>query len=129
MRTLILSFIASGIILTAFTFPLTTVAATSTPSQSTVDTLRIFGADMGLPATDPRVIVARLIRIAMGLVGIVLLLMILSSGASFITSGGDEEKVKSAKRTFFNALIGIFIILSAYSIVAFVLNSLSAASG
>lgn len=83
---------------------------------------------MGLSDTDPRLIIARLIHIALGFVGIILLLMILSSGFSFMVSGGDEEKVGSAKRTLFNAIIGVFIMLSAYSIVSFVLNGLSAAT-
>lgn len=96
-------------------------------SGDILNTLQIFGANMGLADTDPRIIVARLIRTAMGFVGIVLLLMILSSGVQFMGSGGDEEKVKGAKRTFFNAIIGVVIMLSAYSIVAFVLRALSTA--
>ncbi len=87
-----------------------------------------FNFDMGLPATDPRLIIARLIHSALGLVGIVLLLMILSAGFSFMVSGGDEEKINSAKKTLFNAIIGVVIILSSYSIVSFVLNGLASAT-
>ncbi len=97
-------------------------------SPEILETLKIFGANMGLPDTDPRIIFARLIRSAMGFVGIVMLVMILWSGLLFMTSGGDEDKVKRAKMTFFNAIIGLIIILSAYSIVAFVLQALSAAN-
>lgn len=124
----ILSLIVVGIVMTIFIIPQTATAVTSTSGDTTINTLRIFGANMGLPDTDPRVIVARLIRVAMGFVGIILLLMILSSGTSFLISGGDEEKIKSAKRTLFNAIIGVFIILSAYSITAFILNTLSTAN-
>lgn len=111
--------------MTLLLFPGAATAATSTFSESVLDSLQIFGANMGLPDTDPRIIVARLVRAAMGLVGIVVLVMILLSGLSFMVSGGDEEKVKGAKRTFFNAIIGLIIMLSAYGIVAFVLRSLS----
>ncbi len=83
---------------------------------------------MGLSDTDPRLIIARLIHTALGFVGIVLLLMILSGGFSFMVSGGDEEKVSGAKKTIFNAIIGVIIMLSAYSIVAFVLNGLTVAT-
>lgn len=96
-------------------------------SPDILETLKIFGANMGLPDTDPRIIFARLVRSAMGFVGIVMLLMILWSGLLFMTSGGDDDKVKRAKMTFFNAIIGLIIILSAYSIVAFVLQALSVA--
>lgn len=106
--------------------PTQAIAATASTTAGNIvlDALKIFGANMGLPDTDPRIIVARIIRTVMGFVGIVLLLMFLYSGASFMLSGGDKEKVLAAKRTFFNAIIGIFIMLSAYGIVAFVLNAL-----
>lgn len=109
-------------------FPHLTTATTSTPSGGIQDALKIFGDNMGLPDTDPRIIMARIIRTAMGFVGIVMLLMILSSGAQFMTSGGDEDKVKNAKKTFYNAIIGLIIMLCSYSVVAFVLRSLSTAS-
>ena len=83
---------------------------------------------MGLPDTDPRLIIARLVHTALGFVGVILLLMILSGGFSFMVSGGDEEKTSAAKRTLFNAIMGVIVILSAYSIVAFVLNTLSTAT-
>mgnify|MGYP001592247399 CR=1 FL=1 len=91
--------------------------------------LKVFGQDTGMSSTDPRVIAARLIKMAMGFVGIIVLIMILGSGLMFMTAGGDEEKTSQAKRTFFNAIIGLIIILSAYSIVTFVLNALTTASG
>ena len=93
-----------------------------------LDSLKFFGSNMGLPDTDPRLIIARLIHTALGFVGIILLVMILSSGASFLFSGGDDEKIAGAKRTLFNAIFGAVIILSAYSIAAFVLNTLSVAT-
>lgn len=125
----ILFFSAAGVFMISLMFPhIAAAAATSTPNAGAIDALRIFGTDMGLPSTDPRLIVARLIRAATGFIGIIMLLMILSSGAQFMGSGGDEEKVKKAKQTFYNAVIGLIIMLSSYSIVAFVLNSLSTAT-
>ena len=132
MRTVlrqIIFFVVSGVLAGSIIFPQAVLADTSSSAKGNIlGAMQIFGANMGLSATDPRIIIARLVRTAMGFVGIVVLLMILSSGFSFMVAGGDEEKVKSAKRTFFNALIGLTIMLSAYSIVAFVLRSLSAAT-
>jgi len=96
--------------------------------EKMLENLKFFGANMGLPDTDPRLIVARLIQTALSFVGIILLLMLLSGGFSFMVSGGDEEKRNSAKRTLFNAIMGVAVILSAYSIAAFVLNTLSSAT-
>lgn len=97
-------------------------------SSGMMETLKIFGANMGLSDTDPRIIFARLVHSAMGFVGIIMVVMILWSGWLFMTSGGNDDQVKRAKMTFFNAIIGLAIILSAYSIVAFALKALSAAN-
>ncbi len=96
--------------------------------QYVLESLKFFGTNMGLSATDPRLIVARLIQTALSFVGIILLVMILSGGFSFMISGGNEERRDSAKRTLFNAIMGVIVILSAYSIVAFVFNTLSSAT-
>jgi len=93
-----------------------------------LENLKFFGSYIGMSDADPRLILARLIHIALGFVGIVLLLMILSSGFAFMVSGGDEEKISSAKKTLVNAIIGVLIMLSAYSIVNFVLNTLTTAN-
>lgn len=91
-----------------------------------MSSMRSFGALIGFSSTDPRTIVTRLIRTALGFMGIILLLMILSSGVQFMFSGGNTEKIEKAKQTFYNAIIGIAIILSAYSIVTFVVGALTA---
>ncbi|GEM_PF-3790391 len=88
-----------------------------------LETLKKFGAEIGLSATDPKLIIAHLIRLALEFVGIILVLMILSAGVSFMFSGGEKEKIDKAKKTLFNAFVGLMIILSAYSIVSFVLNA------
>lgn len=85
-----------------------------------IETLKIFGENIGLTDIDPRTIVARLIKVVMGFVGIIMFLMIVFSGTLMMISGGNLEKVKQAKKTFFNAVIGLIIMLSAYGIVAFV---------
>ncbi len=102
-----------------------------TPSANIIllKNLKIFGQDAGMSSTDPRLIIARLVKMAMGFVGIIVLIMILGSGLMWMTAGGDEEKTSQAKRTLFNAIIGLLIMLSAYSIVTFVLNTITTASG
>lgn len=78
-----------------------------------------------LPSTDIRLIIARIIRAVLGLLGIITIVIMLYAGFIWMTSGGNEEKVIKAKRTMINATIGIAIILSAFSIVQFILNMLS----
>lgn len=129
MRYVLLIGLACAAVFTAL-IPHTAWAITSTTqTPRTGDTLmssmRSFGALIGFSSTDPRTIVTRLIRTALGFMGIILLLMILSSGVQFMFSGGNTEKIEKAKQTFYNAIIGIAIILSAYSIVTFVVGALT----
>ena len=78
---------------------------------------------IGLGDADPRDIVARLIKVGLGLLGIIFLMLILYSGFLWMTSGGDEEAAKKARAAFTQAIIGVIIILSANSIMRFVLNT------
>ncbi len=87
--------------------------------------LRIFGQNIGMSYVDPRTILARIIKSGMGFIGIIVLVIILWSGLRIMLSGGDEEKSAHAKRGLWNLLIGLFIMLSAYSIVSFVFNALN----
>lgn len=82
------------------------------------------GTNLGLPSSDVRVTVARIIRVAMGLLGIIAVVIILIGGFTWMTAGGNEEKVGEAKKWIFSGIIGLAIILSAYAIATFVINQL-----
>ena len=84
--------------------------------------------DIGLPATDIRTIAANIIRVALGLLGIVALCLILYGGYVWMTAGGDEERIGQAKKILVNSVIGLIIILSAYAIVSFVISKLLSAT-
>ena len=55
-------------------------------------------------------------------VGIAAVIMIMVGGFRYITSGGDQEGIKSAKNTIMYALIGLIVVALAQVIVRFVLN-------
>lgn len=84
---------------------------------------------LGLAAVDIRIIVARIIRIALSLIGVVLLCIILYAGYLWMTAGGNDEKILTAKRMMVNAAIGLAIILSAVSIVSYILYLLGVGGG
>ncbi len=81
-------------------------------------------ASTGLVDTDIRTIIAKIIKAALGLLGIVAVCLVLYAGYLWMTAGGDDEKINSSKKILINASIGLIIILSAYSIVSFVMNKL-----
>ncbi len=49
--------------------------------------------------------------------GVVALFYIIYSGIKFVRSGGDQEKVKSARETLTYAIIGLIIIFLSFGIV------------
>ncbi len=82
-----------------------------------------------LGTADIRIIIANIIRAIFGLLGIIALGLILYAGFTIMTSGGSEDKVATGKKILINATIGLAIILSAFSIVQFILTRLTAATG
>ncbi len=76
------------------------------------------GADLGKP-NDPRLIVANIIKAALGLLGTLVLIYMVYGGYLILLSGGNEEKIAHGKSVIVNSAIGLLIILSAYSITRF----------
>lgn len=82
-------------------------------------------AGTGLSASqDIRVIIAKIIRIIIGFLGIIAVGLVMYAGWLWMTSGGNEEKIEQAKRILTNAVIGLIIIISSFAIVSFILNRL-----
>src|SRR3989338_10157451 len=79
---------------------------------------------LALTAAGPRLIAARIIRVALGFLGIVVLTLIIYGGFLWMTAAGNEETIAKAKKVLTNAIIGLAIILSAFAITQFVLNTL-----
>ncbi|MCF7906395.1 hypothetical protein K9L04_00490, partial [Patescibacteria group bacterium] len=53
---------------------------------------------------------------------------IVYGGILWMTSGGEEEKVKKAKKLMISGIIGMIIIVSAYAITSYLLNNLLGAA-
>lgn len=102
----------------------------TTPAQAQVATSAVsqgvetIAEPLGLPGTDIRLIVARIIRAALGLLGIITVVLIMYGGFIWMTAGGNEEQIGRARKILINAVIGLLIILSAYAIVLFVMKML-----
>jgi amino acid transporter len=87
-----------------------------------------YGEYTGLDDTDPRITVARLINTALSLLGIIAVSLIIYAGFMWMTAGGNEEKTKTARQILIAAVIGLIIILSAYTITRFTMESLYSAT-
>ena len=100
--------------------------ALATPALAqTLDTGLEYGAVTGLGAQDLRITIMRIIQIFLGLVGVIAIVITLYAGFVWMTSAGNPERIDFAKRTLRNAAIGLVIILSAFSIVSFIIGQLN----
>jgi len=108
--------------------PAVVMAQAVTPQVTPNDLGIQYGSATGLGNKDIRVTVASIIKTAMGLLGIVAVVIILIGGFKWMTAGGNEEQTGEAKSWIFSGVIGLAIILSAYALATFVINSLVTAT-
>ena len=66
----------------------------------------------------------RIIGYILGLIGSVALLLLIISGAMYMTSAGSEEKIASSKKILTAAVIGLAIALLAYSLLLVIMTVL-----
>ena len=83
---------------------------------------------ISLGTSDLRTTAVRIINIALSLLGIIAVVVILIGGFQWMTAGGDDGKVETARKWIFSGIIGLAIILSAWAIARFVLKNLSEAT-
>lgn len=68
--------------------------------------------------------VSDIIRVALGLLGILLLVMIIYGGLLYATAAGDEEKVTRARNTLIYAIVGIIVISAAWILSDFLISNI-----
>lgn len=84
---------------------------------------------LGLGNRNPQTIIAAIVQIVLGFLGVLAVCLLLYGGFLWMTAAGDESKIDRARDLIKNAVIGLVIILSAFAIVTFVLRALVRASG
>lgn len=61
-----------------------------------------------------------MIGFVLSFIGVLFLILIIYGGINWMTAGGNEQKVEKAKTIIINAIIGLLIVLSAYTITSFI---------
>ena len=128
LQKLKLMFITALSLLGVALLPAVAMAADCDNPKSTVEAIQCGTDDAaGVPqGSDPGntldITIANVINIISLVVGVVAVIMIIVGGFRYITSGGNQERVKSAKNTIIYALIGLVIVALAQIIVKFVLT-------
>ncbi|MEK7508920.1 MAG: pilin [Patescibacteria group bacterium] len=121
MQKKILAFVLSIFVVSLFVLP-------AVVSAQNLDLGINYATYTGLGTKDVRETIARIINVALGLLGIVAVVIVLVGGFEWMTAGGNEEKTGEAKQRIMAGVIGLAIILSAYAIANFVVKSLQTAT-
>ncbi len=80
----------------------------------------------GLSSRTVPEIIGNAIKVILGLCGTVALVIVVYAGVEWMTSSGNEEKIKHAQKLMINGAIGIIIIAAAYAITDFIIKQLTA---
>lgn len=103
-----------------------TISSTNSGQISAEDTgVGVLAAPLGLPNTDIRIFIARIVQIALGFLGTVMFILMLYGGWLWMTAGGNSEQIDQAKKVLTNAAIGFAIILMSYGLTVFIIRSLT----
>lgn len=87
-----------------------------------------FASTAGLGDADLVDTIANIIRIALGFLGVIAVVIILLGGFKWMTAAGSEPKVQEARKLIFSGIIGLVIIISAFAIASFVIDSIITAT-
>jgi len=79
---------------------------------------------VNLETFDLREGIIRVINIGLSFLALIVLILIIYAGFLWMTSGGEEDKVRQAKSILKNALIGLVIILASWGITIFLLDKI-----
>ena len=78
--------------------------------------------DTDLPTTNIKTVIINAINWIAGIIAIVAVLVVLVSGVVWMTAGGEEERVKTARKWLTAGLIGLAVSLAAVIIINVVLG-------
>lgn len=83
-----------------------------------------YATIVGWGTQDLKTTIMLVINIIMGFLGLIAVIIILAGGFKWMTAGGNEEKVAEAKKLIIAGIVGMAIVIGAYAIASFVVQSL-----
>lgn len=119
IRTFITSAVASLAVVAALLSPVLVPSTAEAQIQKGINAAR---TDDMSSAVEPENIVQKVVDIILFVLGALAVIMIIVGGFRYVTSGGDSNKLTSAKNTILYAVIGLIVALFAYAIVKWVVK-------
>ncbi len=97
--------------------------------QNTIHLINPIGGKDGtdqekVGITDFNVIIGKLIKAALGIVGSLTLVVFMYGGFQWLTSRGNSDQIRAGLDAMLYAAVGIFIIFSSYAILTTIFNGL-----
>lgn len=86
------------------------------------------GGSTGLGSRDLKETITAVLNVLLGFLGIIAVIVILLGGFKWMTAGGNEDKTGEAKKLIGAGIVGLVIILAAYAIATYVINTISSAT-
>ncbi len=81
----------------------------------------VVGAEPGeATPKDPRLIIAQVVQAMLALMGTIFMVLIIAAGYWRLTSHGEESRIEKSTKTMQGAVIGLAVVLLAYSITLFI---------
>ena len=117
--------LAAFAIIAAFLVPVFALPALAQPDFGTTEVQLGLGDTLGEIDQDPREIIGRFIRFALGFLGLIAVSIILIGGFKWMTSGGNEEKTGEAKKLLGAGVIGLIIVLASWGLATWLINNIS----
>lgn len=87
------------------------------------------GATLTLGTADLKETVVNILNLVLGLLALIAVIMVIIGGFTWLTAGGNEEKVDKAKKIISSAVIGMIIVLLAWAIVIYVADTAKNVTG
>ncbi|MBN1585290.1 hypothetical protein JW899_02885 [Candidatus Uhrbacteria bacterium] len=84
---------------------------------------------IGLGTADLVTMVGRIINVALGILGVIVVVLFVYAGYVYMMAKGDSGEVDKAKRIMVSTVIGLVIVLSAYAITQFILRTILGSVG
>ncbi|MGE5425548.1 MAG: hypothetical protein ACM3PZ_00455 [Bacillota bacterium] len=78
---------------------------------------------------DIRIVVIRIIKVALTILGLLLVAILVLAGYRYMTANGNEDQTKKAIKEITEAVIGLLVVLVAWGVTAFVMRQLLSATG
>lgn len=113
-----LTVLGVGALVTATAAP--AYAVNTTPAGQYLTSANATGNADNLPS-----MISTIINFALGVIGLMCVVIIIIGGVTYATSQGDSGKVSKATKTLLYGVVGLVVCLLAFAIVNFVLTGIS----